>query len=141
MPYKDAFQGRTPVALDSIEPDEGGGSVASSIEFEYENPDITVDTSGRFVTHEIIGGITVRQKIGESPVEIGVRGVCNEQTAGKIDTLRNAKRANFISERISMTVHVASTSTQPLEQGGAADMDTGDMLYQYRLNLVGLEAM
>lgn len=140
MSYKDAFQGRTPAALEGITADESGGSVPGSIDFgKHDNPDISVDTSGRFVTHEIIGGVSVRQKLGEDPVEIGVRGVCNGETAGKIDQLRNAKSANFISDRISMTVHVASTSTQPLEQGGAADADTGELLYTYRMNLVGIE--
>lgn len=142
MSFEDAFQGRTPTALNSITADESAGSLPfSSIEFgPNDNPDVSVDTSGRFVTHDIIGGVTVRQKIGEDPVEIGVRGVCDETTAGKIDKLRNAKSANFISERISMTVQVASTSTSPLEQGGAADADSGKLLYTFRMNLVGIES-
>jgi len=140
MSYQDAFNDRTPVVMESIEADDEGVQVPDEIEFTpNDNPDISVDTSGRFATHKIIGGVTVRQKIGEDPVEIGVRGVCDEETAKDIDQLRNAKVANFISDRISMTVHVASTGTSPLEQGGAADMDTGDLLYTYRLNLVGIE--
>lgn len=140
MSYENAFEDRTPVALESIVPDEGGGSVPGSIDFgPNDNPDISVDTSGRFITHEIIGGVSVRQKLGEDPVEISVRGVCDENTASQIDKLRNAKEANFISDRISMVVQVASTSTEPMEQGGAADMDTGKLLYTYRMNLVGIE--
>lgn len=139
--FTTAFNNRTPVEFQSIVSDEEtGASVPDEIEFApNDNPDISVDTSGRFKEHEIIGGVTVRQKIGEAPVEISVRGVCNEDTAKKIDQLRNARKANFISDRISMTVHIASSSTSPLESGGAADMNTGDLLYSYNLNLVGLE--
>lgn len=142
MSYKDSFNDRTPVVMESIEPDDTGVNVPSRIDFSpNDNPDISVDTSGRFATHKIIGGVTVRQKIGDDPVEIGVRGVCSEDVAKQIDRLRNAKTANFISDRISMTVQVGSTSTSPMEQGGAADMDTGDLLYQYRMNLIGIESI
>lgn len=140
MSFQNTFNDRTPVVINSIKPDDEGVQVPETIEFSpNDNPDISVDTSGRFAKHEIIGGATVRQKVGEDPVEIGVKGVCNEEVAQKIDRLRNAKSANFISDRISMTVQVASTGTSPFEEGGAADMDTGDLLYTYNLSLVGIE--
>jgi hypothetical protein len=140
MSYKTAFQDRVQVFIDNIEPDEEGIFVPDEIEFTpYDNPDVTVDVSGRFAVHDIIGGVTVRQKIGEEPVEIGVSGVCDEETAQQIDRLRNAKYCDFNSDRISMQVQVASAGTDPLESGGAADMDTGDILYSYNLNLIGVE--
>lgn len=141
--YIDAFENRTPVAMKSIKKDDSAGAQPpGEIEFTpRDNPDISVGTSGRYAKHEIIGGTTVRQKIGEDPVNITVKGVCDEDTAIQIDKLRNAKSANFISDRISQTVQVGSTKTSPLTQGGAADMDTGDLLYNYTLNLIGIEAL
>lgn len=140
MSYKDTFANRVSIVIDNIEPDDDDVSVPASIEFApRDNPDISVDTSGRFAKHDIIGGDIVRQKIGESPVEIGVKGICDEETAQQIDQLRNAKRGTLISDRITMRVQFASMSTQPAESGGAVDVDTGDYLYNYTLNLIGVE--
>lgn len=113
----------------------------NSIVFEYEAPAIAVDTSGRFVTHEIIGGSTVRQKVGEDPVEVTIDGVCKESTAKRLDNLRNAKYGTIISNRLaneSLRVHFASTSTTPLEDSGAVGLtdDSGEFLYTYTLNCV-----
>lgn len=113
----------------------------NSIQFEYEAPAIAVDTSGRFVTHEIIGGSTVRQKVGEDPVEVTIDGVCKESTAKRLDNLRNAKYGTIISNRLaneSLRVHFASTSTTPLEDSGAVALtdDDGEFLYTYTLNCV-----
>lgn len=140
MSYQDVFDGRTPVVIDEIEYTGSEIAYPETIEFDsYDNPDIDISVSGRFATHEIIGGITVRQKIGRDPVEISVNGVCSEDTAKQIDTLRRATTARFISERKTMVVQIASASSQPLEKGGAADLDTGDYLYSYNLNLIGIE--
>lgn len=139
--YHDVFEGRVPVAIDGIRPDQNAAQrpPPNIIFTPNDNPDISVDSSGRFATHDIIGGITVRQKIGSEPFEITVSGVCDEETAKDIDKLKYARAGIFISERISIRVDFASMSTDPLEQGGAVDMDTGDMLYSYTLNLVGIE--
>lgn len=143
MSYQQAFEDREPVTIESIEPDENAGSPPpSSIDFTpRENPDITVDASGRFATHEIIGGITVRQKIGKEPEQISVRGICDEGTARAIDLLSNAKRGVFVSDRITAEVQFASMNTSPVSEGGAVDMKNADMLYEYRLNLVSVESI
>lgn len=96
------------------------------ISFRYAAPAISVDTSGRYATHEIIGGTTVRQKIGEDPVEVEVTGVCLESTARKIDTLRDADYGTILAGRLPgdrMDVQFASTSTSPLEDSGAVDIE------------------
>lgn len=142
MSFQDAFEDRPQVQFKSIVEDDTGITIPDRITFSpYDSPDISVDVSGRFATHEIIGGVVVRQKIGESPINISVKGVCDEQTAKEIDQLRNAKEANFISERISMKVQIGSASSSPLESGGAVDMNTGRVLYSYNLNLIGIEAI
>lgn len=140
MPYKDTLADRTSIVIDDIEEDEDNVTVPNSIDFTpRDNPDIDVNTSGRFTTHEIIGGDVVRQKLGEDVIEITVRGVCDEGTAQQIDRLRNARHGTLLSERIEIQVQFASMSTQPTEEGGAVDMDTGEYLYDYTLNLVGVE--
>lgn len=119
----------------------------ATIEPEYGSPAISVDSSARFATHEIIGGKTVRQKIGEDPVEVDIGGVCKESVARQFDSLRNAKYGSIHSKRFtgdSMTVNFASVSTSPMEDGGAVDLsdstgnnsNTPQLLYTYDLSCV-----
>jgi hypothetical protein len=116
---------------------------------EYPNPTVSIDGAGRFAKHEIIGGATVRQKIGEDPLNISVNGVCEEKTANKIDALRDAKVGRMYSTRLpgstdsegdddggSMLVQFGSTSTEPITDGGAADFKTGELLYTYSINAI-----
>lgn len=117
---------------------------------EFPNPTVAIDGAGRFAKHEIIGGATVRQKIGEDPLNISINGVCNAATANKIDALRDVRTAKIISSRLpgstrdnnrseggaGLTVHIGSTSTEPIEDGGAADLTTGDLLYSYSINAI-----
>lgn len=105
----------------------------------YARPSISVDNKGRFVTHEIIGGTTVRQKIGEEPREASINGVCVEQTAKELDTLRDAKRATIFCDRFpggSMTAHVTAVSTSPFDDGGAANITQGEILYSWSMKVV-----
>jgi len=114
--------------------------------FSYKRPSMSVDTSGRFATHEIIGGATVRQKIGEDPIEVSISGVCTENTAKDLDGLRDAKYGTIKSKRLvgdTLDCHFASVSTSPLEDGGAVqffdrdgDADQGDFLYTFQLECV-----
>lgn len=139
MAYKDTFPNRVSIVLDNIEADDNDVTVPSSIEFApRDNPDISVDTAGRFAKHSIIGGDVVRQKVGEDAINITIDGICDEETARDIDRLRNARAATLISDRITIMVQIGSTSTQPTESGGAVDMDTGDYLYNYTLNCIGV---
>lgn len=111
------------------------------VTFRYQDPAISVDMSGRFVTHEIIGGSTVRQKIGEEPLEVTADGVCTEETASRLDDLRNAKYATISSNRLpdsTLRVQFASISTNPLEDSGAVALtdDNGEFLYSYSISMV-----
>lgn len=117
---------------------------------EYPNPTVAIDGSGRFAKHEIIGGATVRQKIGEDPLNISVSGVCEQRNANKIDALRDARTGKMFSSRFpgstdsdgtnegggSLLVQFGSTSTEPITDGGAADFKTGNLLYSYSINAI-----
>jgi hypothetical protein len=117
---------------------------------EFDNPTVAIDGGGRFVKHNIIGGPVVRQKIGEEPLQVSVNGVCDKRTANKIDFLRNVNSATFISSRLpgsasenniaegggSLRVQIGSTSTEPITDGGAADLETGEYLYSYSINAI-----
>jgi hypothetical protein len=107
----------------------------------FPNPTVSVDTAGRFVKHEIIGGATVRQKVGEDPINISVSGVCKRRTANQIDSLRNAKSGTIISDRLpsssaGIRVQFGSTMTEPMEDGGAADIVDGEYLYTFQINAI-----
>lgn len=117
------------------------GFERSSIQFEYQAPAISVDTSGRFAKHEIIGGSTVRQKIGEDPIEVSINGICREPTARLLDALRDAKYGTIYSNRLSdgsLTVQFASVSTSPIDDSGgvAISDDEAEFLYQYTISAV-----
>lgn len=117
---------------------------------EHPNPNVAIDTSGRFAKHEIIGGATVRQKIGEDPLNISVNGVCDASTANQIDALRDARSGTIISSRLpgstrannrsegggKIRVQFGSTKTQPIQDGGAADLTTGNLLYSFSINAI-----
>lgn len=142
MTYKEAYVGRSETILEQIETDNDVFLGFNKIDFEpFGNPTIAVDSSARFAVHEIIGGTTIRQKIGEDPREIEVSGVCNEEVSRKLAQLHKAKYLSLNSAVIDDIVRcqIASVSTDPLEDGGAADMDKGDFLYDFTINLVEIE--
>lgn len=127
--------------INNIEYEDDAESTPDPIEFEYKRPGVSVDVAGRFATHEIIGGDTVRQKIGENPVEVSVSGVVRESTAIQIDNLRDAKFGVIYSGRFpgnAMTVQFASSSTSPLSDGGAVGLtdDDAEFLYTFDLECV-----
>lgn len=137
--YADAFDDRAATLITEIQTDESIELAFDEIDFSpYDNPNISVDSSARFSVHEIIGGTTVRQKIGEEPTEVNIEGVCTEQVAVRIDQLRRAFVVTLLSDRIpnGIRAQVASASTEPLEDGGAANMDRGEFLYEFNINLV-----
>lgn len=139
MPYHNSFDGRASTYLSNITWDDTiSVNGPSELHLDYDNPDIEVNGSARFATHEIVGGTTVRQKIGQDPLEISMDGVCKERTAAKIDFLRATELVTLNSDRLmnSVRCQVASTSTTPLSPGGAADADSGEFLYEYSVNLV-----
>jgi len=149
MSLNDTFRNRASFDIRNInfedDAPEGVFDYVNKITFREEervginNPTISIDSAGRFAKHNIIGGTTVRQKIGDEPLEIQITGVCFEDTARKIDELRNARNGVLHSERFAgdeVTVQFASTSTDPLSDGGAADLESGELLYRYRINAI-----
>ena len=140
MTISTAYEGFTEFKIGDIEYEDDAEEGANPIEFRYAAPSVAVDTSGRFVTHEIIGGSTVRQKVGEEPIEVSVKGVCTEDTAVDIDGLRDAKNGTIYSDRLrggSLDVQFASASTSPLEDGGAVSLSDDDkFLYTFQLECV-----
>lgn len=142
MTYKSAYRdNHVDFQIADIEYEEDARKQNDPIEFRYTAPNVTVDTAGRFATHEIIGGSTVRQKTGEEPIEVEIEGICTEPTAIKIDGLRDAKFGTIYSDRMvggSLNVHFASASTSPLEDGGAVAIsdEHGEFLYEFNLSTV-----
>lgn len=121
------------------------------IDFEYAgNPNIAIDTGGRFVKHEIIGGPVVRQKVGEEPDQYSIDGVCYQDTAKQIDALKDARFGKIASERIpgrrGQPVQFASASTEPIAEGGGADIparsfdegtqEPAQFLYTFSVNAI-----
>lgn len=120
--------------------DDATGPKPDPITFEYAAPNISVDTAGRFATHKIVGGSTVRQKIGEDPIEVSIEGVVREPVARQLDGLRDAEFGAIFSNRLvggSLDVHFASASTSPLDGGAVAvSDDQGNFLYEFDLACV-----
>lgn len=141
MSISESFDGETDFFLWSLtyEPDARGEN-PSKIEFEYARPSIGVDNKGRFITHEIIGGTTVRQKIGEDPRELSVSGVIKgNEKARKLDGLRDVKNGNVACNRLhgnAMACQFASISTSPIEDGGGVAIEDGKFLYKFSMKLV-----
>lgn len=136
--HREAFSDFTEFEIVSIE-ETDTGRAPTRIAFEYSNPAIGVDTGASFVTHDIIGGASVRQRITDKPLEVDVTGVARESTARQLAQLRNAKYGTILSDRFednSLTVHFPSISIQPMEDGGAAALGDDEFLYSYDLTCV-----
>ena len=129
------------------DPRDGGVEIIgeqTEITFEYEQPNVSVDTNARFIEHEVIGGMTVRQKVGEEPMEINVDGICTRGEARLIDNLYEETTVEFNSYRTGVVIaQVVSTSTDPYDDGGAVavfdneDEDSSsDTIYTFSISLV-----
>jgi hypothetical protein len=142
MTYIDAYHGRSETTIENVTTDDDVTLTFDRIDFSpYGNPSVSADSAGRFAVHEIVGGSTVRQKLGEEPREITVDGVCTEDVAQQVNELHKAELVSLNSETLNDIIrcHVGSTSTEPIEPGGAADMDGGDFLYDFSISLVEVE--
>ncbi|AGM11352.1 hypothetical protein M199_gp022 [Halogranum tailed virus 1] len=122
--------------IEEAEQQEPKGLV--SVEMVYNQPNISVSSSGRFKEHQTIDGPIVRQKIGEGNVEIEIEGVCTTPEAKVIDTLRFEGTITVLSDRYSGEVQIASTSTSPLEDGGAMNLD-GQFTHTFGISCVEVE--
>jgi hypothetical protein len=109
-----------------------------AIELTYNQPDVSVSTSARFVEHETIGGPVVRQKIGEGEVEVDIEGVCTTAEAVIIDNFRFESTVDISSERYSGRCQVASINTNPFSEGGAINLE-GDFTHNFGISLVEVQ--
>jgi len=101
-----------------------------SINFSYEQPDISVDTSARTAKHNLIDDDVVVQRIGRDPDTISIAGVCTLSETEKIDNLvKDGKVISLRSNRRSCDVIVTDTATDPLN---AKDSD-GNWLYDFQI--------
>lgn len=108
---------------------------AFSITLKYDQPDIDVSTSARFVEHQTIDGPVIRQRLGRGLVEIDIAGVCTTPEANVIDSLTQEDVITLLSDRFEGLVQVSSTSTNPFESGGAIDLD-GEFTHEFSMALV-----
>lgn len=132
---------RTRVRFENISAPESPlvtGELPATLELKYGQPNISIDTSARYQTHETIGGPTIRQKVGTDPVNISVDGVCTLEEANAIDALRFEQVVFLDSNRIATRCQVASTSTEPMDDGGAIDMD-GQFTHNFNISLVSVQ--
>lgn len=110
----------------------------NSIALTYGQPNVSVSTQNRFAEFETIGGPIIRQKLGEGRTEINIDGVCTTLEASLIDALKVERTVRIISNRFEGNVDVASASTDPLEDGGAMNLD-GNFTHSFGLSLVEVE--
>jgi len=155
---RETYDGFTPFSIENIayeddastsykeflynDDEESGGFY--NISFEYPNPSVSIDGAGKFATQDIIGGTTVKQKVGEEPLKIDVTGVCKRRTANQIDSLRDCIACQLFTDRIplgsdSILVQIGSTSTSPMDDGGVADFVDGQFLYSFKISATEIE--
>lgn len=103
--------------------------------FKYKQPSISVSTSANYAEHDVFGDVTVRQKLGEKPDEISVEGICTAQEANRVDDLIYEEVVELVSNRWSGVVQVASTSTNPITEGGGKDLDS-EWVYSFTVECV-----
>lgn len=131
-PNKNLSDERPDVLFNHVGGDNHGETFLA---FKYKQPNISVKTQGNFATHDVFGDMTVRQKLGEKPDEISLDGQCTVEEANKVDKLVYQEVVELISNRWSGVVHIASTSTDPIADGGGQDLD-GEFLYSLNIEAV-----
>jgi len=109
-----------------------------TVQLFYDQPNISVATSNRFVEHETVDGPIVRQKLGRGKVTINVDGVCTTPEAALLDNLVNEDQVRLVSNRFAGNTSIEGISTSPLEDGGAVNLD-GNFTHEFGLELVEIE--
>lgn len=115
--------------------DETGRDSSPFLEFKYEQPSITVNSSARFAEHQPVSEVTVRQKLGEGADQISMNGVCTVEEANKVDKLVSFDYVDIVSNRWEGRAYVASANTDPLADGGSQDKDE-EWLHTFTVELV-----
>jgi hypothetical protein len=104
----------------------------------YDQPNVSVSTTNRFVEHETIDGPVIRQKIGRGQKTISLEGVCTTPEATLLDNFINEDQIFVKSHRYEGEVTIESVSTNPLEDGGAINLE-GNFTHEFGLELIEIE--
>lgn len=115
------------------------GEGVFTVQLSSAQPNISVNTSNRFVEHKTVDGAIIRQKIGKGNVEVTMEGVCTTPEANLLDNLPNENRVFIESNRFQGNVTVDTISTNPIEDGGGMNLD-GNFTHEFSLTLVQVEA-
>lgn len=113
--------------------DDRPGVRIGDLALSYRQPDVSVSTSARYTDIEVLGDTTVRQKLGTSPDEISINGICTQEEANQIDNLVHQDQVYVISSRWDGDAQVDSTNTDPLAEGGA--IADGEWTHTFTIDL------
>jgi hypothetical protein len=116
---------RPSVIIESYEEiPESRGNVYSNfedgetLELTFPQPNISKDAGTKTIEHDIIGGKTVLQKIGEEATEIEIEGICTRDESMTIDEMVNDDVIYVRSHRHEGYAVLDSASTSPISDGG-----------------------
>lgn len=116
--------------------DDRPSVVVGGIALKHTQPDVSVSTSARHKDIEVLGDTTIRQKLGTSPDEISISGICTQDEANQIDQLVFEETVTVISSRWDGEAQVTSTNTDPLAEGGA--ISDGEWTHTFTIELTGV---
>lgn len=92
---------------------------SEKIELTFPQPNISKDAGTNTVEHDVIGGKTIVQKLGEKATEIEIEGICTIDEADQIDRILKDDVIYLRSYRHEGYAVLDSTSTTPISNGGA----------------------
>jgi len=109
-----------------------------TVKFIYDQPNVSVSTTNRFVEHETVDGPVIRQRVGTGKKNVTLEGVCTTAEASLLDNFVNEDQIYVKSNRYEGNVSIQSISTSPLEDGGAMNLD-GKYTHDFGLELTEIE--
>ncbi len=109
-----------------------------TVKFIYDQPNVSVGTTNRFVEHETVDGPVIRQKVGRGKKSVTLEGVCTTPEATLLDNFINEDEIYIKSHRHQGNVSIDGISTSPLSDGGAMNLD-GQFTHEFSLELIEIE--
>lgn len=137
---EEAQQGLSNIESDISELNDVGilGEGEYTVKFIYDQPNVSVGTTNRFVEHETVDGPVIRQKVGRGKKSITLEGVCTTPEATLLDNFVNEDMIYVKSHRYEGNVSIEGISTSPLSDGGAMNLD-GKFTHDFTLELIEIE--
>lgn len=137
---EEAQRGLSNVESDIEELNDVGilGEGEYTVKFIYDQPNVSVGTTNRFVEHETVDGPVIRQKVGRGKKSITLEGVCTTPEATLLDNFVNEDMVYVKSHRYEGNVSIEGISTSPLSDGGAMNLD-GKFTHDFTLELIEIE--